>query len=139
TGSVRYRRHHRADTGWGPSLISARYIRVDSGPSASFTVVISASTATMRGSNVTIASPALRSTCTRLTPGTLSSADRTATTHPSQTMPATANVTVAGRGDVLHPIVLRATVINHWRLVMSVSSCPQSNHKTRDLARVRSR
>jgi hypothetical protein len=131
TGSGRYPRHHHADVGWGPSLTSARYIRVDSGPSASFTVVTSASTATTRGSNVTIASPALRSTCTRVTPGTLSSADRTATTHPSQTMPATANVTVAGRGDVLHPIVQSATVINNCRLVMGVSSCPQSHHKTR--------
>jgi len=37
-------------------------------------------------------------------------------------MPATANVTVASRGEVLHPLVQRAIVINHWRLVMSVSS-----------------
>ena len=111
-------------------MTSARYCRVDSGPSASFTVVTSASTATTRGSNVTIASPALRSTWTRVTPGTLSSADRTASMHPSQIMPATANVTVADRGEVLHALVQRATVINSWRLVMGMSSCARSHHET---------
>src|SRR6185503_10029565 len=92
------------------------------GPSASFTVVISASTATLRGSNVTIVSPVSRLTCARVTPGTLSSADRTATRHPSQAMPPIVNVTVANWGEVRHALAQRATVTSNWRLVMGV--CP---------------
>src|SRR5687767_1734945 len=97
----------------------------------------------MRGSNVTIACPPLRSTrsaCTRVTPGTLSSADRTATMHPSQSIPSIPNVTVADRGEVRQALTQRATVTNHWRLVM-MSSYAQSHHEnTRMLtAKIRSR
>jgi hypothetical protein len=48
--------------------------------------------------------------------------------HPSQIMPATANVTVADCREVLHEYVHSTTVINHWRRVMSASST--RNHIT---------
>ena len=115
-------------------MTSARYCRGDNGPSASFTTFTSASTDTTRGSNVTIATPFLRSTrstCARVTPGTSSSADRTATMQPSQSIPATANVTVADCGAVRQAVVQRAIVKKNWRLVIGVGSSSQSHHKTR--------
>src|SRR5262245_25932299 len=87
----------------------------------------------MRGLNVTTASPASRFTCTRATPGTPSSADRTATMHPSQIIPATANVTVADCGDVRHALMPTAIVNSHSRLVISVSSEP-AHHSQGDEA-----
>jgi hypothetical protein len=104
----------------------ALYIRAANGPSVSLTAVTSASTATTRGSNVTIASWVSRLTWARVTPGTLSSADRTATMHPSQSIPSTANVTVAKRGEVRHALAQRAKVTRNRRLVMGV--CPRARY-----------
>jgi hypothetical protein len=42
--------------------------------------------------------------------------------HPSQIIPATANVTVADFGAVRHPVVQRAIVNNNLRLVIGVCS-----------------
>jgi hypothetical protein len=92
-------------------------------------MVTNASTATVLGSNVTIASWVSRLTCARVTPGTLSSADRTATMHPSHIIPSTARVTVAGFAEVRHALAQRATITIQWRLVMGMSSCAQSHHK----------
>ena len=116
-------------------MTSARNCRGDNGPSAWFTARIKASTEAVRGSNVTIATPPLRSTrstCARVTPGTSSSADRTATMHPSQSIPATAKVTVAERWEVRQAFVERATVKRNTRLVIGVCSHSQSHHKNTD-------
>jgi hypothetical protein len=44
--------------------------------------------------------------------------------HPSQIIPATANVTVADCGDVRHALMPTAIVNSHSRLVIGVSSDP---------------
>jgi hypothetical protein len=49
--------------------------------------------------------------------------------HPSQIIPATANFTVADRGEGRHALVQRAIVNNNWRLVMVCPRKPESHHK----------
>jgi hypothetical protein len=51
--------------------------------------------------------------------------------HPSQSIPATANVTVDERWEAVHAVVQRAIVNNNSRLVIGVSSQSQSHHKIR--------
>jgi hypothetical protein len=57
--------------------------------------------------------------------------------HPSQSIPSTANVTVADCGELRQAFAQRATVNINWRLVIGVCSRPQSHHEnTRDGQRV---
>jgi hypothetical protein len=49
--------------------------------------------------------------------------------HPSQSIPATAKVTVAERGEVRQAFVQRAIVKKNRRLVIGVCSQSQSHHK----------
>jgi len=51
--------------------------------------------------------------------------------HPSQSIPATANVTVAERWEVRQAFVQRAIVKKNTRLVIGVCSQSQSHHKIR--------
>jgi hypothetical protein len=52
--------------------------------------------------------------------------------HPSQSIPATANVTVAERGEVRQAFAQRAIVKKNTRLVIGVCSQSQSHHKNTD-------
>lgn len=71
---------------------------------------------------MTTISPVSRLTCTRVTPGTSSSADRTATMQPSQIMPSTASVTMADRGTARQAAATAVMVSNSSRLVIDVMS-----------------
>jgi hypothetical protein len=50
--------------------------------------------------------------------------------QPSQSIPSTANVTVAERGEVRHPPAKQATVVKKRRLVISVRPRTR-NHSTK--------
>lgn len=71
---------------------------------------------------MTTTSPVSRLTCTRVTPGTSSSADRTATMQPSQIIPSTASVTMADRGTARQPAATAVMVSNSSRLVIDITS-----------------
>jgi hypothetical protein len=54
--------------------------------------------------------------------------------QPSQSIPSTANVTVAERGEVRHPPAKQATVVKKRRLVISVRPhVPAITAQNRDL------